>query len=97
MEKVGIRELKNHLAHYLRAVQKGQAITVTRRGEPIARLVPLATSGHSALSPEMEDRLWELTSQGLLSWNGSPFQLPQAAAVNTSERQLSDLVVEDRE
>jgi prevent-host-death family protein len=97
MEKVGVRELKNHLAHYLRTVRKGRAIIVTKRGEPIARLVPLPPAVHSPLSPDIENRLWELTSEGLLSWSGRPFQLPASAAVNPSDEQLSDLVVEDRE
>jgi prevent-host-death family protein len=97
MEQVGVRELKNHLARYLRSVLKGRSIIVTRRGKPIARLVPLPSTGHSSLSPDIEDKLWELTSEGLLAWSGRPFQLPEPAAVNPSEYQLSDLVVEDRE
>jgi prevent-host-death family protein len=97
MEQVGVRELKNRLAHYLRTVRKGRSIIVTKRGEPIARLVPLPPPGHSSLPPSIENRLWELTSEGLLTWSGSPFQLPESAAVNPSDDQLSDLVVEDRE
>jgi prevent-host-death family protein len=97
MEQVGVRELKNHLARYLRHVREGRSIIVTRRGKPIARLVPLPPAGPSPLSPDVEDKLWELTAEGLLAWSGSPFQLPESAAVNPSEDQLSDLVVEDRE
>lgn len=97
MEQVGVRELKNRLAHYLRTVRKGHSIIVTKRGKPIARLVPLPPTGHSALSPNIENKLWELTSQGFLSWNGSSFELPEPAAVNRSGYQLSDLVVNDRE
>jgi prevent-host-death family protein len=97
MEQVGVRELKNRLAHYLRSVRQGHSIIVTKRGKPVARLVPLPPTSHSALSPNIEDRLWELTSQGLLSWNGTAFQLPEPAAINRSNYQLSDLVVDDRE
>jgi prevent-host-death family protein len=97
MEQVGVRELKNRLAHYLRSVRKGRSIIVTKRGEPVARLVPLSPSGHGSVPPAIEDRLWELTAQGVISWNGSAFQLPEPAAVNRSDRQISDLVVDDRE
>ena len=97
MEQVGIRELKNHLARYLRSVRQGRSIIVTKRGKPIARLVPLPPAGQSALSPDIEDRLWELTSEGVLAWSGRTFQLPEPAAANPSDYQLSDLVVEDRE
>jgi hypothetical protein len=49
------------------------------------------------LSPTIENRLWELTSQGLFSWNGPAFQLPEPVGINRSDYQLSDLVVDDRE
>ncbi len=97
MEQVDARELKNRLGHYLRAVRKGQAITVTKRGKPVARLVPIPTTTHSPLSPNIENKLWELTAQGLLSWNGSSFQLPEPVAINRSNYLLSDLVVDDRD
>jgi prevent-host-death family protein len=97
MEQVGVRELKNRLAHYLRSVRQGQAITVTQRGKPVARLVPIPPTAHSPLYPDIENKLWELTSQGLLSWNGGSFQLPEPAAINRSNYLLSDLVVDDRE
>jgi prevent-host-death family protein len=97
MEKVGVRELKNRLAHYLRFVRKGHSIIVTKRGKPIARLVPLPPKGHATLSPAIENKLWELTSQGVVSWNGGSFELPEPTAINRSDDQLSDLVVDDRE
>lgn len=34
---VGIRELKAHLSEYLRAVERGEQLTVTDRGRPVAR------------------------------------------------------------
>ncbi len=37
---VGVRELKQSLSSYLRRVRRGESITVTDHGEPIARLVP---------------------------------------------------------
>jgi prevent-host-death family protein len=97
MEQIGVRELKNRLAYYLRTVRKGHSIIVTKRGKPIARLVPFPQPGHSSLPAGLESKLWELTSQGLLIWDGSAFQLPESAAVNRSETLLSDLVVEARE
>ncbi len=40
MKKVGLRELKNRLSHYVRVVQRGEEIQVTDRGEPVAELLP---------------------------------------------------------
>ena len=97
MERIGVRELKNRLAHYLRAVREGHSIIVTKRGKPIARLVPLPQPGHVSIPAALENKLWELNAQGLLTWNGSAFRLPESVVVNRSENLLSDLVVEDRE
>jgi prevent-host-death family protein len=38
---VGIRELRDRLSHYLAEVRKGKTFTVTDRGKPIARIVPV--------------------------------------------------------
>jgi len=46
MERVGVRELRQHLSVYLRRVAKGEALTVTERGQPVAVLAPLPTDGH---------------------------------------------------
>ncbi|GAB4539755.1 MAG: type II toxin-antitoxin system prevent-host-death family antitoxin [Anaerolineae bacterium] len=97
MESAGVRELKNRISHYLRIVRRGEAIVVTLRGEPVARLVPIATSGKTSLPPDLEERMWELAAEGVLAWNGSAFQVPEPVAVNRGPQLLSDLVVEDRE
>ena len=40
MTAVGSYELKTRLAHFLKLVEQGQAIDVTRHGHVIARIVP---------------------------------------------------------
>ena len=40
--RVGIRELREDLSRTLRRVQRGEAVEVTDRGRPVARLIPLA-------------------------------------------------------
>jgi prevent-host-death family protein len=40
MKTVGLRELKNRLAEYVRAVRSGDGVLVTDRGEVVAELVP---------------------------------------------------------
>ena len=97
LERVGARELKDRLAHYLRTVRQGETVVVTMRGEPVARLVPISARRTEALPPEIEDRMWELAAKGVLMWNGGPFQLPEPVAENRGPKLLSDLVVDDRE
>lgn len=40
MDSVGTHEAKTHLSKLLERVAKGERITITRHGRPIARLVP---------------------------------------------------------
>lgn len=42
MVEVGVHEAKTTLSELLRLVAAGEEVTITRSGEPIARLVPFA-------------------------------------------------------
>jgi prevent-host-death family protein len=96
MERVGVRELKDKLSHYLRTVRQGQVVEVTVRGKPVARLVPAQPRGEASVDEKVEQQMWELVAEGFLTWNGERFQLPEPAATNRGPGLLSDLVVEDR-
>jgi prevent-host-death family protein len=41
MERIGVRELRQHASRYLARVRAGETIEVTDRGRPVARLVPV--------------------------------------------------------
>ena len=41
MERVGIRDLKQHASAVIRRVSAGEEIEVTDRGRPVARIVPI--------------------------------------------------------
>jgi prevent-host-death family protein len=41
MERIGVRELRQHASRYLARVRAGETVEVTDRGRPIARLVPV--------------------------------------------------------
>ena len=41
MERVGIRELKQHASAVIRRVAAGEEVEVTDGGRPVARIVPL--------------------------------------------------------
>jgi prevent-host-death family protein len=45
MNRVRIADLKAKLSQYLRAVRRGESITVLDREEPIARIVPYRRDG----------------------------------------------------
>jgi prevent-host-death family protein len=87
--RVGTRELKNKLSEYMRRVKAGETITVTEHGKTIGQIVPV--------KPTLEERLQVMVAAGQLEWNGEKLKPYQTRAINQSDRQLSDLVVEDRE
>ena len=41
VEKIGIRELRQHASEWVAKAKAGKAILITDRGQPVARLVPL--------------------------------------------------------
>jgi len=55
MERIGVRELRQHASRYLARVATGETIEVTDRGRPVALLVP--THG---------DRWQDLVTRGLV-------------------------------
>jgi prevent-host-death family protein len=44
MPEVGAFAAKTHLSHLLDQVERGETITITRHGRPVARLIPIAGS-----------------------------------------------------
>ena len=43
METVGAYQAKTHLPKLLERVRRGESVTITKHGHPVARLVPVAT------------------------------------------------------
>jgi len=58
--RVGVGELRARFSEFLRRAQAGEAVVVTDRGRPIARLVPL--TGETAV----EGRVADLEGAGLV-------------------------------
>ena len=56
MHTVGSYEAKTHLSRLLEMVAKGESVTITRHGVPIARLVP----ANSDAKPEPAEVIEEL-------------------------------------
>jgi prevent-host-death family protein len=49
MERIGVRELRQHASRYLDRVAHGEMLEVTDRGRPVARLVPVTTDSWTDL------------------------------------------------
>lgn len=64
-EIVSIRDANQHLSRYLERVEQGAEIIITRRGKPIARVLPI--EGRPSLSGgqrEARERLRERMNRG---------------------------------
>ncbi|MCW5776187.1 MAG: type II toxin-antitoxin system Phd/YefM family antitoxin [Phycisphaeraceae bacterium] len=60
MLSVGSFEAKTHLPQLLERVERGESITITRHGKPVARLVPV-TNGEARITvPDLLDKFREL-------------------------------------
>ncbi|MDE0374018.1 MAG: type II toxin-antitoxin system Phd/YefM family antitoxin [Rhodospirillales bacterium] len=57
METIGAYEAKTHLSSLLDRVARGESLTITRHGKPVARLVPVA--GDRALAKQAAARIEE--------------------------------------
>ncbi|HET6560312.1 MAG TPA: type II toxin-antitoxin system prevent-host-death family antitoxin [Marmoricola sp.] len=55
MRTISRRELRNDDAEIMRGVEAGESFTVTRRGVPVARLVPIAHEPDLSLGPSCEE------------------------------------------
>lgn len=42
MDRIGVRELRQHASRYLKRVAGGETLEITERGHPVARLVPVS-------------------------------------------------------
>ncbi len=86
---VGIRELKAQLARYVRQVKAGGTVTITEKGKPIGRIIPVRTS--------TDERVQEMIRSGLARWSGqkpTPMKSPPRAR---GDRTVAELLVENRE
>jgi prevent-host-death family protein len=88
---IGVRELRAHLSAYLRAVARGETVTIgDRRRAPIARLVPV----ERAKGLEHLERLAE-EGRVTLPRGAKPARV-RAVKPRRSGPLLSDLVIEGR-
>jgi prevent-host-death family protein len=87
--RVSVRNLRARLSEYLRRVSLGQTVIITVHGRPVGRLSPV--------DQPLNERLKALQDAGLVAWNGQKLRPVTPAAVNRSDRQVSDILMETRE
>lgn len=55
MRTVGVFDAKTHLSSLIEAVERGESITITKHGRPVARLVPAAEIRRSSVAEALSD------------------------------------------
>jgi prevent-host-death family protein len=88
MEKatVGIRELKDKASAIIDRVEEGEAITVTKHGRPVARIVSTATPPHLAA----------LVADGTVRPGEGPRFMPKPSKPRGVGKSAADYVAESR-
>ncbi|MEM1332911.1 MAG: type II toxin-antitoxin system prevent-host-death family antitoxin [Actinomycetota bacterium] len=82
MTEIGIRDLKQNASEIVARAEAGDSLTVTRRGKPVARLVPIRRS-----------RLDELREAGqLVEPTVDPSDLPGPRPRRPGERPATELL-----
>lgn len=90
--EVGIHQLKTHLSAYLRKVEDGETMTITRRGTPVARITPVVEKDERSL----KDKMKTLEEAGIISWNGKKPPSREPVAEVKGRRSVAELLLEDR-
>ena len=57
MERIGIRELRQHASRWVRRTASGESFEVTDRGRPVARLVPIPPPSAGVEQLQAEGRI----------------------------------------
>ena len=93
MIEVSVRELKSRLSHYLRKLDEGEQIRITRRGKPVATL----TGAPERAANRSEQVIRELMGKGLVSWSGRKFVPPKRGVkMRGEEPTIAEMILEDR-
>jgi len=66
MDEVGAFEAKNKLSALLVRVERGEEILITRRGKPVAKLVPASPARRRGLAREAANRILERSRSATL-------------------------------
>lgn len=89
MTSVGIRELKSRLSQYIKRVGRGERITITDRGQPVAVIGP------AVISPRAK-KLEAMLHAGEAHWAGGKPHGAARPARLIKGPPVADTIIEDR-
>lgn len=86
---VGIREFRSRLGHYVKLLRRGQRLTLTDRGQVLARVTPQGSK-----QPSQDPDVEALIKAGY-QWSGKKPVFPRPG-IKIKGGPMSDTVLEDR-
>ncbi len=87
MERIGVRELRQHASCYLARVKAGETVEVTERGELVALLVPPTPASNA------RERL---IASGRLTPGSGPLVMPRRVKGSTPTAAVLEALREER-
>jgi prevent-host-death family protein len=96
MTEVSVREFKNKLSEYLRRVEAGEEIAITRRGKVIG-VMRADENGGAGRAKTLEEKLQDLKRRGILTHVGGKFK-PSGKPIPLRGEgpTLSEMIIADR-
>jgi len=87
MREIGVAELKAKLSSVLKGVEHGERVRITRRGQPVADIVP----------PESAEEQWErMVAEGRVTPPSAPMDRNPPPPIQT-DGSASELILAERE
>ncbi len=96
MVKVSVREMKAHLSELIRRLERGESITVTKRGKPVGVLSPIPDN--ETEEQRLQRKLKDLVARGIITRipKGKPKGLPEPVKLIGEGPSMSEMILEDR-
>lgn len=69
-QQITLREANQHLSRYIEAATHGNEVVITKRGKPVAKLVPFTTE--QAVTPERQSA-WKILQSSASGLNIGKF------------------------
>jgi prevent-host-death family protein len=90
MVRIGVRELNQHTSRVLDRVKRGTVVEVTERGQPVARVVPVAPAAPQSL-------LERLVAEGRVKPPTITGPLPKPPVIGDPTVSIADAIIAGRE
>ena len=89
---VGIRDAKMHLSKYLKMVQQGAEVTITDRGRPVGKIIPIYTK-----EMPLKERIKRMEDRGQIEPDTAKGQVKLPPPIPVPNGIAQQLLQEERE